>query len=387
MGFYTLKQAVMKTPSPQFLHALESAKKLKDPLRQADVLSNLAYIYGEKKEFARGISTYNQAITLANQGGDPRRANLYLGSTGVLETRAGRMNAGEKILREAIADALKQGYASNQIAWYKGLAYNLLEQGRSAEALKTYVTLDLTAKRSELPREEVSARVQAGKILTDLGKFDLAATKLKQALKTAKKLADPALLSTVYEAAGTMELYRGDFGKAGKNYQQALKQAKMTKNPQAISYALLSLGELHVYYGRSKIALKYFNEALSQTSKPGGGSMESLIIPQIYRVYLLQGKYWKALEQMNQTLKMSEKNNDPHARVDYQYSLGVFYSRIFEWEKAKTQLEKALRTCSNMGMEGQRLAILILLSEIHRKTGRPSLRENPSKKLSKQHKN
>jgi len=221
-----------------------------------------------------------------------------------------------------------------------------------------------------LPELQASASISKGIWFIHFAELDSAERYINQALVVAKNMASDrwqsVALMNLSRIANSREEFERSlayafnalalFDKTGSVRNQALAQEMMGMNYTALRE-----------FEKAHTALERSRKIYEQLDYPGDIARLSLNIGSVYKK---QEDYPEALKWMNKGLRIMEELGTPAAHLaGFYFNIGELYSHIWEHEKAKAYINKALEASLQSGEKMLEALCRIKLADVYFNTG------------------
>ena len=262
----------------------------------ADVLFELAGLYGKSSNYDKAREVYTKVLTL-----DPKRVDALL--------EIGRV----------------ESYSGNQ--------QKALEYLTSAQALTVEFGND----------EEKSMILQAmGVAYANLNKHEDALRNLRESLEIKRKLGLKKGMAMSLDAMATSEDVLGKPDQALKDYTEALALWQGLGDKVGTGDVLNDLGQFHVDHGQYDEGLKMFKESLQDEIDVGNQGNQGIVLNNIGNAYLLKADYQNARSFFEQALQLREKLKVPIDIAEDLHNLGDTSGKMGQYDQALQQYLRAL---------------------------------------------
>ena len=159
------------------------------------------------------------------------------------------------------------------------------------------VTVELARAHLESYPEDIGARVELGRALTWLSRFDEAHSALDQAFDEASESWNEAFHQYIFCARGRLEEHRGDFSRAEHWFAKALEVAPHR------TYNYIFLGVLVSRRGEIKRAEAIYRDAIATVTPTEGDEFEE-IYANLGATLVSQERYEEAIELFERALEL-----------------------------------------------------------------------------------
>ncbi len=280
----------------EFGAALLAARRLGDPLAEADALNLEAGVLGTLGNFPRALEGLGRALELTGPGESRRRANI-LNNLGALYMALGNYPGALEALQRAhdllrAADPASRSAASNLISL--GSVYEALgEQGKAGDF---FVRAAHAARAANDPLAAAAALNNLANHYAGAEAWDRAIVAFQEALELSREAG-----ATEYEVdnlGGLGEVYAalGDLEQAAAVHELALTAARTVGYREGEGDALLNLGRDHLGAERPERALGPLGEALLLAREAG-------LQPSVCRAHELLAAAHEALGSFREALE------------------------------------------------------------------------------------
>lgn len=284
-------------------------------------------------DYARALSVYALAQTIAEQIGDKSGIARALNGTGVVYqlqsnySRALEYHQKSLWLAEAVGD--KAGIAASLANF--GLINK--EQGNYDLALEYF-------QKSLKLREEVD-KTRVPEMLLNIanvyyaqGDYDLALRNYRKALTQFEAAGDKWKSAVALNNLGVVYQDRGNYALALQHLQKGLALREAVGHKEGIAGALGNIGNTHFYQGNYGLALEYYRRSLKLNEELGNKADVARQMHNIGGVHSAQGKYKLALEDYQKSRTQREALGDKAGVAQTLNEIGNAYRLQSNWDQA-----------------------------------------------------
>lgn len=229
---------------------------------------------------------------------------------------------------------------------------SLLKKAQYNAAIKNYKLASKLYQTHQLWRHYLNTENEWGYTLIEIGHYEKAMKKMKNAIQNAKKYGlEKSLISAIsYDNYGITYEVSGNYSQALAQYKEALK-IKTTlfgEHHQSLAYSYNNIGITYIRLGSYPQALKYYKKALKVYRKKIGE--ESIEVAHCHNgigvIYKSLGRHQQALEQYKKGLKIFRKHfGEQHPQLTNSYTnIGNIYHFFGKYHQALELQKKVLKT-------------------------------------------
>jgi CHAT domain-containing protein len=344
---YALVQASPAgTPPPAAVTGFETARalweRLGDRRRQADALTELAYLYRQAGKVRDAIAAWRRVIPLLSAPEDRRHRGIALNELGLALRDVGDTAGEEQALSAALALARELGARHDEAAALTNLGRL---QGRLGQP---FAALDLLARAATLwrqladRRELVKALNITGEVYVTLGELELALDRHLEALELLDPRSEPLARATTLSFIGRARLAAGDLDGASEAYSEVLALAEGAHDSAATATAWTGLGLVEERRGNPRRALELYRSALSVFADRGPLLDRAIVVNNLAWLYNRLGEGEQALDLHRQALELFRRLQDHEGVATSLLGLAQAERRLGHADLALADAEAAL---------------------------------------------
>ncbi|MCB2219780.1 MAG: tetratricopeptide repeat protein [Bacteroidetes bacterium] len=212
---------------------------------------------------------------------------------------------------------------------------------------------------------EVRAVIEFGIEYFFRSDYDKALQYYFEALKIARQIGDPGLLSECLSEIGIVYKNQGRFELALDYYARSLAYAEQTMDTSWIASSKVNLGNVYKEQGYLTLALKYYLEALSTLEPLGHDRRIAACYQNIGDIYHKQHDFNKALEYYSRALSLAKNSNDLVRETTCYMNIGYVYAGLNAFQEARNFYDKALDLFDKSGYSHEKDDCFILIGDTY----------------------
>jgi DNA-binding SARP family transcriptional activator/tetratricopeptide (TPR) repeat protein len=292
-----------------YSHALQAARRSRDPVAEARALNGLGSVGTLRGHFRDATDYYRAALELYRRSGDRARQANVLRNLGLLELELHNPQSAAHYHRQALA-------AFNDAGDSLGQAHAL----------------------SDLADAEI-----------ELGSYDQAEEHLRSALGAVRAADDQPGEADALVRFGDLNLRRGQLTQAADLHIQALAIFRRLENPAAVANALRSLGDVSVRKGEHHEAISYFRLALETFRQAGGQAGEAVTLRSLAGALRAAGQPGAARAELARGLRLAAQAGNSYQQASAHCGLADCHYSADQVEQARHHWQQALTLYTEIG--------------------------------------
>ena len=242
--------------------ALETSRKIENPLAESYSLGNLGLAYRYLSNFEKAIEFYKQALEISRKIGDQQSECSSLGNLGTAYHNLGNFSKAIEYYEKVLEISRETGNRPAESSAIGNLGHFHFDFGNLPEAIKYYTQhLDITREIGDREGEGNSLN-GLGNVYNSLGEKQKAVEYYKQALEISREIGDRHGENFYLVNLGNTYNDSGDFKKAIEYYENALKISREIGNRLVEGEVLQNSGNARLKLGEKETACRLFKEAL-----------------------------------------------------------------------------------------------------------------------------
>jgi len=292
--------------------ALELARELSDPSREATVLEKLGGVLRYTGQLDDALEFSEQAAQLYRAEDDLEDEARAVAQIGFVQTQRAATEEGIARLQPAIGRLEEaSGAPSPALAeLYYALAFLLWLAGRYDEQLAAVERAAELARVTRTDRVLSQAEFQRGLALLMLGRVEEALRVFNEALPLMEALGDLFNLSHTLNNLGYASLRAGELERSRRYIEQALEAAERLGDPVLIAFMTGNLGQHAWIAGEWRQARSYLERALELAHPAGTGWVSASVLAQLGEVSLAEGKVKEGTRLVQEGIAIAEQAGD-----------------------------------------------------------------------------
>jgi tetratricopeptide (TPR) repeat protein len=260
-GVNALEEGDSERAIPLLARSADMKQKLEDWVSVLDVLTTLAMAVAQSGDIHEALDMLDHALELARTLGQPRREAAVLGNQAALEARLGNPAQAEAKLRAVLRYVRAEGDVLRQMQTMQGLGSSLLEQGQPGQGLRWYRRGERLAEERGAAIMRIRLKRNVATALTHLRRRREASEELQEAVSQAEGAGQRALAAATRADLGALYANSGDAEQAAVQLEKALADFEQIGDSAWQSELKLNLGALAASQGRMEEADELFAEA------------------------------------------------------------------------------------------------------------------------------
>lgn len=339
-------QGLLQPAIISYNRALNLAVRLKSPLKQANLLSNIGLAYFNMHNMELALEHYQQAKTLYEiDGSEKDKADILHNIAGVY-IRLSRYDSALEIYRQVIDVFQQLGDEEGVARAHGNMAVAYAESGRNQLALHYYqLALRYYQSVDDAYQLSVQHTNLAGINLT-IGEFDAALYHAKAAQKYAKQIDNQSLRLAALQVLAKVQLVMGDIDTAKQNLEQSIALAKEYKDELRVKDGLGIEALLSAGAGDYKRAIQLHQQFIDY--QRGITSEEVMKALRTFQSQFQSSQLNQEIKQLKQERSLQELKIEKRSQLTILLSIVLvlvlicavaLYRRAVE-KNAKTQLEQ-----------------------------------------------
>lgn len=354
----------------RYRSALAEARRIGDPSRLGNVLTNLAYEETLERELASAGAHLEEARRTAERFGLEALSGSVASGQGTLaETRGDRPRAAA-LLRRACDLHARTRNVRGELASHQWLAYLLLQMGEYRESAAHY------GRCLEILRDRPSPHIQnwvlAGMAATQhyLGNLDLAERYYRQALAVDEQMGDRRSAALCLNSIGLLNALRGDYRQALLDHHQAREIYAALGDAEGAGKADASIAEVLYHLGDYERAREHGEQAVTVAEQEGAEELLQSASSVMALVYSAAGRSDLAEEHFRRALAISRRWHDNLATIAALDDLADSYLAQGRPEEARPLVAEAAGLLKPRGEYPSRARTLLLQARLAGDPGR-----------------
>ncbi len=319
----------------------------------ADVLFELAGLYGKSSAYDKAREAYTKVLTL-----DPKRVEALLGM-GRVEIHGGNSQKALEYLMSAQALAVEFGNDEEKSMILQGMGVAYADLDKHEDALRNFrESLEIKRKLGLKKGMAMSLDSMASSEKL-LGKADDALKDYKEALALWQQLGDKSGTGDTLNNLGLFDVDRGQYDEGLKMFKESLQAEIDVGNRVDQGMVLNNIGNAYLLKADYQNARSYFEQALQLREQL---KVPSDIAEDLHNLGDTSGKmgqYDQALEQYLRALDLRRSSGDKRGTAFESSSLGLVFGYQGRYGAALSAEEDALKTFREIQERGYWLAEIL----------------------------
>jgi tetratricopeptide (TPR) repeat protein len=242
------------------------------------------------------------------------------------------------------AKKISKGSDSN---WEKAIPFYLFAQvylmhNEYKKSLEYFEQADSLLKRSET-RTYGIVLFYHGDCHSQLGNYNKAIQKYRQALKIFQKKDEKLTQAYCHNSIGNILWFQGYFKRASEEYQKSLQIFKDKGRKSGIAPVLNNIAILYFELEDYDNALDYYSEGLEIYKELNDSSGIAMIWLNTGEIYWKKKEYEKAMDYYTRSLDLSEKQNMPQNAAYCLTNIGIIYLETQKFQLAEKYFDDAMK--------------------------------------------
>jgi len=317
---------------------------------KALVLNTKGYMYNERSEKDKALSSYTESLELLKRINDKGNIAAVLNNIGGINRSKGEIALALSYyqrslkIRESIDDKKGMAYVLNNI----GMIYR--NSGENAKGLEYYFrSLSILEEINDKPGEVILLN-NLGGVYQSQGDYLQAIKYHEKSLKIKKERGDKKGIAISLNKLGLIFYKQGDTNGALDKYNKSLSISRDIDDKEGIATSLSILGNLFLDKKEVRKALMYFEEGLEINKKIQEKEGVAIGLNNIASTYLELNKVSEAktysLESMRlaQELKYPRRIKKAAETLDEIYALEKNWKKAYEMKSLYVEMQDSLRS-------------------------------------------
>lgn len=245
---------------------------------------------------------------------------------------------------------------------------SLFAQGNFTHALPLFAQSESRARERDFADAALSAGIYQGQIHLYLGKYNLAAEKYEQALKTAEEYGYTAYFPSVYQGLGDISVLWGKYEEADRYYRAGLSAAQELDYRENIIALKQASAKAAVLQGEFDTGITELNALLEMPGIEQSG-MYGSILNNLGTAFMYQGKNREALEVYHRALEGNSAESNPILTAQLLTHIGGIHQLEKDFPEALDFYTKALHIMEDNGIAADQAVVLANMGDIYREQG------------------
>jgi CHAT domain-containing protein len=321
--------------------ALLFSRRARDPLEEARIRNDLAYLYfltGENDQARRNGQTA-LAIARARHDRSIEAEALSVLGESFYATSIGRA---EELQQQSLLIWRELGQQRGQAMSLAALAYYYANLGQPAKAIESCrEALALARSANDLSVETLALTV-TGNVKRKFGEKQEALTAYQSAQVLADRIGDKTSLAIVTGGIGAVSLEMNDLQTALENFEKAIALFDANGQKWGAAEDRMDLGTIYHALGNEQKALENLDHALALTRELSLRRLESITLRAIGLVYDAQGDTQAALKSFQQSLALLDVQTDQRHAAYTLNCIGRSHEKLNQLDRAQHYYLKAL---------------------------------------------
>ncbi|WP_096594376.1 tetratricopeptide repeat protein [Calothrix sp. NIES-2098] len=320
-----------------------------DPSSQAVTYMGIGATYAAVNDYQKALNYYNQARSLLQKAGNSYAEAELLSQLSFVYDQLGQQQKALEVLNQALALQRAKQDRSREAFTLNNIADIYSSFGDYQQALDFYnQALTLQRQLKDLPGE-ANTLTYIAKLYQFLGNYQLSIDTYNQALAQFRSVGDRSKVAQTLDKIGSVYRSAEDYQKALDYYNQAL-QLWREQGGLFQEFATLS-GIIRVYESLKDYpqALNAGKQALSLSRKQQSSFTEASALALLGRVYLASGDYRQALDFFEQAASKFQQLGVPSAEANVLGNIGKVYESLKQPQQAIAIYDRELKLRQNLG--------------------------------------
>ena len=183
-------------------------------------------------------------------------------------------------------------------------------------------------------------------------------------------LNDQSGLASAYSTIGLNLRSLGDFSQATSYYFKSLRASEKAGDLASVAKTYNNIGIVFKYQEKYDQALYYYWQSFLKSAGVDARNQAG-VLANIGVIYQLKKDNPNAISYLNKARSRFAALNEPMGLVICDNDLGETYSRMKQYDRAETSVQRALQAATQLGYTPGIISSLLSLGEIRLQTGRP----------------
>jgi CHAT domain-containing protein len=365
-GKKLLDQRQFEPARKVFQSSLELAQKAQDIDGQIIALVKIGEVDRYQQRYLQALPTLQQAVDLAQKGGDPFIQNVTVFMLGRTYDDIAEYDKALALYNTAKTKAEKTNDQGTAITIDNNIATIYQHRGLHRDALPMFERILTTAKAlqtryatpittANLAANCTAAKTEQAPHMLILRQFcgrglpekDLAT--MANTLRITHLDSFNTLEGTALNNIGLTQESLGNYASAIESHERSLLIHNEAKVPALAATSLNNIGNIYSRRGNYPKALETYEHSLKLIRSVQGRDLEATTMNNIAQVYQHQGQFKRAIDLTQQAITIVRAIPNRHQEATLLNNLGASYMSIAEYGQSKQVFEQALAIYQQVG--------------------------------------
>jgi tetratricopeptide (TPR) repeat protein len=332
--------------------ALEQLEKSRENKAEIIILlKRLGDISFNLSQWATALDYYNRAIILSEEIDNDSARGESLRKIGYVLNRMGEWDASSKNFKKALILSEKLDDAYGIADAHRGIGYIHWRLGEYEDAIKHYNECIQVSMEVGDMHTIALAFIELGNVHIETGDVEKGIEYYNKSLKKLKPMGDFGEMARAYNNLGDSYLKSGDYDLAIEYFKKCEDMGMRIGRKDIVGWSQFNAGEAYALKGDAEKALEYAEKSLDILTTVG----DKLGLQACHKIFGMaygMKKQWdRAIDNFNTCISLGTETNVPYLQAEIHYYFGKMYKNKGDKEKAKEQLDDAIKILDTLDTE------------------------------------
>ena len=324
--------------------ALEMYRDSGDPFGEGQTLGNLGNIYYILGRYPEAISLHTDALNLQQEIGHRQGEARSLGNLGSVYHALGDYDRAVELNELSLAIERELGNRQGESSALRALGKTYDAWGQYERALEVYnLSLEL-ARLAGDRRGEAYSLASLGQVYEGLAQYETSVEFYNFSLEIFQEIDDLHGEAKIVLFLGEVHQFLQEYKSAKEFYRSALEMFRALGDRAGEASALGNLGVTYHTTAEYDRALEAFSLALEIFRSLGDRAREASVVGSMGNTYFFMGNYERAIELQQQSLTISRDLGDRLTEGIALSNLGLSFLLLEDFTSAQANLQMAIVT-------------------------------------------
>ncbi|MCO4773566.1 MAG: tetratricopeptide repeat protein [Deltaproteobacteria bacterium] len=330
--------------------SIAAAGNLSDSLRaRVHMRRSIALRHQGRAE--EGYNAGEQALELAQRGGDAITMGEAMVAIAALQRNRGRTAESDEMNRKALALHLEHGHRLQARRAKSALAFTAWKQGRFPEGEELYRDVLAEARADDDQAGAATALTSLGLVLLDQGRPKDAEGAMLESLELHEAIRDRRGAAVAAGNLARLAVNRGQVRKARARYQECLLGLRAMGDRRLEGVVTRNLGVLCMSKGLTRQAEEHFRMALAIARETDDQWNVGSVLSDLGEVLMHEGRHAEAAVRYQEALVKAEEVGDHRNAAIIRGNLSVLHHQRGELDTAAALNRLALGELGELGLK------------------------------------
>lgn len=359
-------QGRMRKAESEALLAIEEARAIRSCLLETKSLATLGSLYGSTGRMEEGQKLLNQALANSRDLADRQGEGDIIANIAGLYMDQGKLGKAHVFYKRALAIVRDVHDKKGETVVLGDLGCLLLGLGRLEEARHMFESALATACKQGMKWQEGRILGNLACLYSDQENKDAERDSFHRALRIAREVGDRRSQGAWLLNLAIAHVEADELEESVPLYKESLAIARELCDRQFEGRVLGNLAALRADQGREDEARRLYEQALSIAREVGDHRFEGIWMESLATRYADQGRTAEAEDLYKKALTVIRDVGDPQNEGAMLCNLGRFLFYQGRMEEVRADYERALTIMREVGNRGQEGILLIRMASMER---------------------